>query len=95
MQITLYRRSYAVSGSPITMSFVADHPDQKHTFTAGGEVHRAKQKPLSVTVPDDATVDELKRVLRWRGNTGAVVSTAQEVFDFAKAGERGFALRKA
>ncbi|VTT98999.1 unnamed protein product [Gemmataceae bacterium] len=95
MQITLYRRSYAASGAPVSLTFNPDHAGQRHTFTADGRVYEARQRPVAVTVPDDAQVDELKRVLRWRGSSGAVVSTAQEVYDFARAGERGFNLGKA
>jgi hypothetical protein len=79
----------------VSLSFHPDHAGQRHTFTSDGTVYESRQRAVPVTVPDDAKVDELKRVLRWRGTAGAVSSTAQEVFDFARAGDRGFGLGKA
>jgi hypothetical protein len=90
MQLTLYRRSFAVAGSPVTLSFLPDPSSQHHTFTANGQVYEARRREVVITVPDDAKVDALKNVLCWRGNSGLVRSTAQEVFDLAKAGDRGF-----
>lgn len=91
MQIQLYRRTFAVAGSPVSLSFIPDHPGQKHTFSLNGTVYAATQRPLSVIVPEDSKVDELRRVLRWKGNS----STAQEVFDYATAKDLGFRLAKA
>jgi hypothetical protein len=94
MQITLYRRSFAVADSPVSHSFVPDHAGQHHTFTAGGRVHEATRREVAVTVPDDATVNTLRHVLCWRDKAKAVRSTAQEVFDFAVADDRGFSVAR-
>lgn len=95
VQITLYRRSYAVPGSPVSLSFAPDPAGQQHTLTADGRVHEPQRSEVAVTVPDDAKVDPLARVLRWRGASGRVSFTAQEVYDHAVADHWGFQLTKA
>ncbi|VTT98626.1 unnamed protein product [Gemmataceae bacterium] len=95
MQITLYRRSYPIAGSPVAHSFAPDQASQRHTFTAEGKVYESSCREVQVTVPDGAKLDVLRNVLCWTGPSGAVRSTAQEVFDLATAGERGFRLADA
>jgi hypothetical protein len=90
MQLTLYRRSYAVAGAPVALSFLPDPSSQHHTFTANGQVYEARRREVLITVPDDAKVDALKNVLCWRCNTGLIRSTAQEVFALATTGDGGF-----
>ncbi|WP_439628873.1 hypothetical protein [Gemmata sp.] len=92
MQITVYLRSYAVAGSPTSVSFGPDHARQRHTFTVDGQVHEAAHAVRSVVVPDGARLDTVDGVLRWRDGTGTNSSTAQEVFELARAGDRGFSL---
>ena len=89
MQITLYRRSFAVAGSPVSHSFIPDRAGQIHTFTADGHIHEAKRREVDVTGPDGAKVDPLRNVLRW-GSKPTAVATAEEVFDLATTKERGF-----
>lgn len=92
MQITLYRRTYPVAGSPVAHTFVPDQAGQRHTFTVGGKVYESSSREILVTVPDGAKHDPLRNVLCWTGSGGAVRSTAQEVIDLATAGDRGFRL---
>ena len=92
MQITLYRRSYAAAGAPVSLSFAPDPEGQHHTYTAGGKVYEARRREVTVTVPDSAKLDPARNVLCWTGTGGLVRSTAREVFDLATAGERVFRL---
>jgi hypothetical protein len=94
MQITLYRRTYPVQGAPVALSLAPHAVHQRHTFTAGGTVYEAVCGELRVTVPDDATIDPLKNLMSWGGDTGRVKSTAREVFDLAQAGASGFRMAK-
>ncbi len=92
MQITLYRRSYPVAASPVALSFFAYPADQRHTFTADGQVYEAERREVHVIVPDDAKVDVLKNLLCWAGDKGPVKSTAREVYELAEARASGFRL---
>lgn len=94
MQINLYHRTYRAKGAPVALSLTPFPTHQRHTFTVGTVVHEAVYKELRVIVPDDATIDPLKRLLSWSGASGAVKSTAQEVYDMAAAGAPGFELGK-
>ena len=94
MQITLYRRSYAVANAPVSLSLVPDPVSQRHTFTAGGRVYEAERREILVVVPDDAKLDLQKYFLCWVGDKGPVQSTAKEVLDLAEARVSGFQLAK-
>ena len=94
MQITLYRRSYPVANAPVSLSLVPDPDHQRHTFAAEGRVYEAERREILVVVPDDTELDVFKKVLRWAGDKGPVISTAKEVFDLAEARVSGFRLAK-
>lgn len=104
MHITLYHRSYPVEGAPVAVSLIPFPTHQKHTFTAAGAVYPAEYKELCVVVPDGAVVGTIKGrlngvsafepVLSWDGAKGAVVSTAKEVLELARARGSGFRMAK-
>jgi hypothetical protein len=90
MQITLYLRSYPVTGAPVAVSFVPDPAARRHTFAAGGRVYEAERREVRVVAPDDAKLDPSRNLLGWAGGTGPVKSTAREVYELAAAGASGF-----
>jgi len=94
MQISLYRRSYPVADAPVSVSFIPDPANQRHTFAAKGRVYEAERREILVVVPDGAKLDLLKNVLCWSSDKGPVKSTAKEVFDLAEARVSGFRLAK-
>ena len=90
MQITLYHRSYPVKDAPVALSLVPFSVDQRHTYTVGDKVYEAERREVQVIVPDDAKIDALKNLLAWASDKGPIKSTANEVYDFAKAKVSGF-----
>ncbi len=94
MLFTLYRRSFTVKGSPVTLSLVPYASSQKCTFPVGDKVYEAKYSELKVIAPDDAKVDVLRNRLTWGAGKGRTHSTAMEVFDLAQAGTSGFRMVK-
>ncbi len=92
MQITLHRRTFPVKDAPEGVSFVSS-AHQRHTYTVGGKVYEGECSELQVVVPDGAKIDALRNRLIW-GGKGSVKSTAQEVFDLARARASGFRMAK-
>jgi hypothetical protein len=90
MKITLYLRTYPVKDAPVSLSLVPCPSHQKHTFTFEGKVYEAQRRELQVIVPDGAVIDTDRNLLSWTGDKGSVKSTANEVFDFARAHASGF-----
>ena len=90
MKIALFQRTFPVKDAPVSFSLVPSTGYQRHTFTAGSTVYEAECGELQVVVPDDSTIDPLRRVLSWKDDKRAVKSTAREVFELAQAGASGF-----
>ncbi len=93
MQITLYRRTFPVKDAPEGVSFVSS-AHQRHTYTVGAKVYEGECSELQIVVPDGAKIDALRNLLIWGGGKGSVKSTAQEVFDLARACASGFRMAK-
>lgn len=94
MQITLYRRSFAIKGGPVSLSLVPFATSQKCTFPVGDKVYEAKFSEVKVIAPDDAKIDVLRNRLVWGTGKGRMNSTASEVHDLALAGTSGFKMAK-
>jgi hypothetical protein len=90
MQITLYLRTFPVTGAPVAVSFTPDPDAQRHTFTSGGREYEAKRRQVAIVVPEDSKLDLLKHLLGWEGDKGQIKSTAREVYALAEAGTSGF-----
>jgi hypothetical protein len=90
MQLTLYLRTFPVTGAPVGVSFTSGAAGQRHTFTAGGRVYEAQYREFHVVAPDGAKLDLLHGVLVWSGDEGSVKSTAREVYELAKSRTCGF-----
>ena len=92
MKITLYQRTFPVEGATVTMSVSPFDTGEKRTFSAGGKVYEAAYSKVRVVGPVGAKVERQKNRVTWDGDKGRVSSTAQEVFDMARAGTSGFRL---
>ena len=90
MKLTLYVRTYPVKDAPVAYSLVPFLTHQKHTYTRDGMVYEAVSREMRVTVPDGSVVDAERKVLRWAGDKGPVVSTVNEVYELVKARAPGF-----
>jgi hypothetical protein len=64
MNVTVYRRSYPVDGSPVSLSLVPLAVHQRHTYPAAGRVYEAEYSEVRVHAPDGATVNAIRNVLR-------------------------------
>jgi hypothetical protein len=92
MTFTLYQRTFPVEGAPVTLSVSPFPTDIKTQFPAGGEVYEAVYSKVRVVGPDGTKVERPHKRVTWDGAEGRVNSTAQEVFDMARAGTSGFRL---
>jgi hypothetical protein len=90
MTITLYVRTYPVKDAPVALSLVPFPTSQRHTYTRDGTVFDAVSREMRVTVPDGSVVDAERKVLRWAGDKGPVMSTVNEVYELVKARAPGF-----
>jgi hypothetical protein len=92
MTFTLYQRTFPVAEAPVTLSVSPFHTDVKNRFPSGGEVYEAAYSKVRVIGPDGTKVERPNKRVTWDGDKGRVNSTAQEVFDMARAGTSGFRL---